>query len=86
MNVYFICSLSLWQTVRGYLNYSFDKICTLTSMDIDNYIVARNALIDKELIAFDLGGLKFCILGNFISPIFGPMDPAALSANRPGSP
>lgn len=38
---------------QGLSYYSFDKICTLTGMDIDNYIAARNALIDKELIAFD---------------------------------
>lgn len=38
---------------QGLSYYSFDKICALAGMDIDDYIVARNALIEKDLIAFD---------------------------------
>lgn len=38
---------------QGLSYYSFDKICTLTGMDTDDYITARNALMDKDLIAFD---------------------------------
>ena len=37
----------------GLSYYSYDKICTLLAMDVDDYIAARNALIDKDLIAFD---------------------------------
>lgn len=37
----------------GLSYYSFDKICSLLGVDIDAYIEARNALIDKDLIAFD---------------------------------
>ena len=37
----------------GLSYYGYDKICTLLGMDVDEYIVARNALIDKDLIAFD---------------------------------
>jgi hypothetical protein len=37
----------------GLSYYSFDKICTLLSVSTDDYIDARNALIDKDLIAFD---------------------------------
>ncbi len=37
----------------GLSYYSFDKICSLLGVDIDHYIEARNALIDKDLIAFD---------------------------------
>lgn len=37
----------------GLSYYSFDKICTLLSINTDDYIDARNALIDKDLIAFD---------------------------------
>jgi len=37
----------------GLSYYSFDKICTLLAMDVDEYIAARNALIAKDLIAFD---------------------------------
>jgi hypothetical protein len=39
---------------RGGLSYySYDKICTLMRLSVDDYICARNALIQKELIAFD---------------------------------
>jgi len=37
----------------GLSYYSFDKICILLSINTDDYINARNSLIDKDLIAFD---------------------------------
>ncbi len=33
--------------------YGYDKLCTLSGIPVDEYIVARNALIEKDLIAFD---------------------------------
>lgn len=33
--------------------YSYDAICTLLELDLDQYINARDGLIDKDLIAFD---------------------------------
>jgi hypothetical protein len=33
--------------------YSYDKICTLLEMSLDQYVEARTSLIQKELIAFD---------------------------------
>ena len=33
--------------------YSFDKICALLQLSLDDYLIARNALIKKDLIAFD---------------------------------
>lgn len=38
---------------RGMSYYGHDKICTLLRVSEDEYIVARNALIGKDLIAFD---------------------------------
>lgn len=38
---------------QGISYYSFDKICALTGLTPDEYILARNELIDKDLIAFD---------------------------------
>lgn len=38
---------------QGISYYSFDKICSLSGLTPDEYILARNALIDKDLIAFD---------------------------------
>lgn len=37
----------------GLSYYGYDKICTLLRVSIDEYIVARDGLIDKDLIAFD---------------------------------
>lgn len=33
--------------------YSYDTVCNLLQMDLDQYTNARNGLIDKDLIAFD---------------------------------
>lgn len=38
---------------RGMSFYSYDKICALLRVSVDEYIVARNSLIEKNLIAFD---------------------------------
>ena len=38
---------------HGLSYYSYDKICTLLELLVDEYILARNALIDQDLIAFD---------------------------------
>lgn len=40
--------------------YSYDKICTLLEMSLDQYVEARCALIKKDLIAFD--GTLFQVL------------------------
>ena len=38
---------------NGRSYYSYEKICTLLQGSLDDYLVARNALIHKDLIAFD---------------------------------
>lgn len=38
---------------NGLSYYSYDKICTLLKISVDDYIAARDALIDMDLIAFD---------------------------------
>lgn len=45
---------------NGLSYYSFDKLCTLLRLFLDDYLVARNALIQKDLITFD--GLLFQVL------------------------
>lgn len=40
--------------------YSYDNICTLLRITLEEYIAARNGLIDKDLIAFD--GHRFQVL------------------------
>ena len=44
----------------GLSYYSYDKICTLLRISVDEYILARNALIDQNMIAFD--GYLFQVL------------------------
>ncbi|MDH3599913.1 MAG: hypothetical protein OEU26_09790 [Candidatus Tectomicrobia bacterium] len=38
---------------NGLSYYSYDKICTLLRFVLDDYVVARNALIENDLVAFD---------------------------------
>jgi len=45
---------------NGLSYYSYDRICTILEMDIEDYIEARNSLIKKDLIAFD--GTVFQVL------------------------
>ena len=52
--------LTLVADRQGMSYYSFDKICSFLAISVDEYIVARNSLIDKDLIAFD--GLLFQVL------------------------
>ena len=52
--------------------YSYDAICTLLEFDLDQYINARDGLIDKDLIAFD--GTLFQVLDLPAKPV--------LSVNR----
>jgi hypothetical protein len=55
---------------HGLSFYSYDKICTLLQMDLDQYINARNGLIDKDLIAFD--GTVFQVLELPATPVVSP--------------
>lgn len=45
---------------RGISYYSYDRICSTTGITLDEYICARNGLIDTDLLAFD--GFFFQIL------------------------
>jgi hypothetical protein len=38
---------------NGLSFYSYDKICTMLQMSLEQYIFARDSLIKKDLIAFD---------------------------------
>ena len=45
---------------NGLSYYSYDKICILLRISVDEYILARDALIKKDLIVFD--GYLFQVL------------------------
>ena len=53
----------------GLSYYSYDKLCTLLGITLDDYIEARNVLIDKELVAFD--GRLFQVLSLPVSAVKG---------------
>ena len=45
---------------NGLSYYAYDSICSLLCMRLDEYIEARNGLIDRDLVAFD--GTLFQVL------------------------
>jgi hypothetical protein len=45
---------------RGVSFYHYDSICAALECSLDDYLSARNGLIDKDLIAFD--GTRFQVL------------------------
>lgn len=45
---------------NGLSFYSYDTICTLLELSLDEYIASRNSLMDKDLVAFD--GTLFQVL------------------------
>jgi hypothetical protein len=61
---------------HGLSFYSYDAICSLLQLSVDDYLLARDGLLDKDLIAFD--GTLFQVLDL-------PAKPPAL-IRREGSP
>lgn len=45
---------------NGISFYAYDRICSVLELRLDDYIAARNALIEKNLVAFD--GRRFQVL------------------------
>lgn len=45
---------------NGMSFYHYDRICAVLEVGVDDYLDARNALIDKDLVAFD--GSRFQVL------------------------
>ena len=60
---------------NGLSFYHYDSICSLLEIPLESYIRARNALIDKDLIAFD--GTRFQVLSLPDTPHFD--NPAPLT-------
>jgi len=52
---------------NGLSYYGYDKICTLLRFTLDDYLVARNGLIERDLIAFD--GQLFQVLALPATPV-----------------
>lgn len=70
-------SLYLFLVLAGDRNgisfYAYDKICSTLAVSPDDYVTARNALIDKDLIAFD--GTRFQVLSLPPLPLARPRPP-----------
>jgi len=60
---------------NGLSFYHYDSICSLLAITLDTYVRARNALIDKDLIAFD--GTRFQVLSLPDKPRFNTPAPLA---------
>jgi hypothetical protein len=52
---------------QGLSYYGYDKLCSLLGLHLDDYLPARNGLIDNDLIAFD--GTLFQVLSLPASPV-----------------
>jgi hypothetical protein len=53
---------------KGLSFYGYDKMCTLLCFSVDEYLLARDALIQKDLIAFD--GHMFQVLSLPRRPVY----------------
>jgi len=60
---------------HGLSYYSYERICSLLHMTVEQYIEARDGLLEKDLIAFD--GTLFQVLSLPASPAQGPMNTSA---------
>ena len=66
--LYFL--LVLVRDRHGLSYYSQDRLCIMLRMNLDDFIAARNSLIEKSLIAFD--GFMFQVLSLPDKPIAAP--------------
>ena len=65
---------------HGMSYYSFGRICKMLKMHTDDYICARNELMNKELIAFD--GYFFQVLSLPANPVIKTSAPKSSQSSR----
>jgi len=65
---------------NGLSFYSYDSICSLLQITADQYILSRNGLMDKDLIAFD--GTLFQVLDLPAKPVGGLSLKSGLDSDR----
>jgi len=58
---------------NGVSFYAHDRICGALELTLDEYLLVRNSLIDKDLIAFD--GRRFQVLSLPQTPLVPPRRP-----------
>ena len=69
---------------HGLSFYSYDSICSLLQMTVEQYIAARDALIEKELIAFN--GTLFQVLDLPVAPLKPSTSKPLSNGQRPKVP
>ena len=74
---FFLCLVS---DRYGLSFYSYDAICSLLELSVDEYIEARDGLIRKDLVAFD--GTLFQVLDLPQSPLKTEANKAVLDSER----
>jgi hypothetical protein len=79
MLLYFFLALAADRYGLSY--YSYDRICSLLHMSVEEYITARDGLIKKDLITFD--GTLFQVLELPQKPL---PDPPVLPKSKCGTP
>jgi hypothetical protein len=62
---------------NGMSYYSFERICSVLELCLEDFLEARNGLIEKDLIAFD--GRRFQVLSLPAKPVFRPCKPMQVS-------
>ena len=60
--------------------YAYDRICSVLEMTLDDYLLVRNSLIDKDLIAFD--GTRFQVLALPPHPVVHAQPPLVSPDDR----
>ena len=58
---------------NGLSFYHYDSLCSLLEIPLESYLHARNALITKDLVAFD--GTRFQVLSLPVHPCFDAAPP-----------
>jgi len=58
---------------NGVSFYSYERICSALQMTLDDYVLVRNSLIDKDLVAFD--GSTFQVLALPARPVLDDRRP-----------
>lgn len=64
---------------NGMSFYHYDSLCSILEIPAERYLDARNALIDKDLIAFD--GIRYQVLSLPERPVLQPSKPLRTHAD-----
>jgi len=69
---------------NGISYYSYDRMCDLLKLTVEQLVAARDRLIDLSLIAFDNGRYQVLSLNSHYPPLFLPGRPVKQTVERSG--